>query len=117
MSIPSDSAGTERTLEIRESEQRYVLLEGGEPVGFTSYTDHDRQRVFIHTEIDMNQSGKGLASLLVAAALNDVRERGLRVVAICPFTATYLRGHREYDDLADPVTPRLKADLRAAGRL
>ncbi|WEO77849.1 GNAT family N-acetyltransferase [Cryobacterium sp. SO2] len=117
MSIPSTSGGEngeQRTVELVEDEHRYVLLLDGARVGYTTYVDHGSRRVFVHTEIDMNQSGKGLASTLVSAALDDVRARQLRVVAICPFTAAYLRGHRDYDDLADPVTPRLKADLRAA---
>ncbi|ANP71354.1 GNAT family N-acetyltransferase [Cryobacterium arcticum] len=119
MSIPSNpedgtGSGDVRTVELAEDERRYVLLIDGERVGTTAYVDHGAQRVFVHTEIDMNQSGKGLGSTLVSGALADVRARGLRVVAICPFTAAYLRGHREYDDIVDPVTPRLKADLREA---
>lgn len=119
MSIPSNpedgtGSGDVRTVELAEDERRYVLLLDGERVGSTTYVDHGAQRVFVHTEIDMNQSGKGLGSTLVSGALADVRARGLRVVAICPFTAAYLRGHREYDDIVDPVTPRLKADLREA---
>lgn len=103
-----------RTVELAEDQRRYLMLLDGVQVGDTTYADHGNQRVFLHTEIDMDQSGKGLASTLVAGALADVRSRGLRVVAICPFTAAYLRGHREYDDMVDPLTPRLKADLRAA---
>lgn len=119
MSIPTHhdnqhSEGEQRTVQLAPAERRYVLLLDGQQVGFTVYADHGDQRVFVHTEISMDQSGKGLASTLVAAALADVRARGLRVVALCPFTAAYLRGHREYDDLVDPLTPRLKADLRAA---
>ena len=118
MQVPDGAGGGElRTVELVEDERRYVLLLDGERVGSTTYVDHGAQRVFVHTEIDMSQAGKGLASTLVAGALADVRARQLRVVAICPFTASYLRGHREYDDLADPVTPRLKADLRAANLL
>lgn len=118
MSTPTgDTADETRSVALVEAERRYVLLQGGVRVGFTTYVDHGQQRVFVHTEIDADQAGKGLASVLVAGALADVRARRLRVVAICPFTASYLRGHREYDDLVDPVTPRLKADLRAAKML
>ena len=121
MSIPAadgpNGPADQRAVELVEAERRYVLLLDGVRVGSTFYVDHGSQRVFVHTEIDPRRAGKGLASTLVAGALADVRARQLRVVAICPFTAAYLRGHREYDDLADPVTPRLKADLRAANLL
>jgi predicted GNAT family acetyltransferase len=121
MSIPSPGApvgsGEPHAVVDVDAEHSYVLLLDGARVGSTSYVDHGAQRVFVHTEIAPEQAGKGLASILVAGALADVRARRLRVVAICPFTASYLRGRREYDDLADPVTPRLKADLRAADLL
>jgi predicted GNAT family acetyltransferase len=121
MSIPAANEHTEpaeqRTVELLEAERRYVLLLDGARVGSTTYVDHGDQRVFVHTEIDMDQSGKGLASTLAAGALLDARERGRRIVAICPFTAAYLRGDRDFDDIVDPVTPQLKADLRAANLL
>jgi predicted GNAT family acetyltransferase len=112
-----DASDGHRSVELVESEHRYVLVQDGRRMGSTAYVDHGSQRVFVHTEIDLSQAGKGLASLLVAGALADVRARGLRVVAICPFTAAYLRENRDYADLADPVTPRLKADLRSANLL
>jgi predicted GNAT family acetyltransferase len=121
MSIPtpSDQNGhdEQRTVALVEAENRYVLLLDGARVGSTSYVDYGDHRVFVNTEIDMDQSGKGLASTLAAGALLDARERGRRIVAICTFTAAYLRGDRDFDDIVDPVTPRLKADLRAANLL
>jgi hypothetical protein len=41
----------------------------------------------------------------VRAALDDARERGLRVVPICPFVDDYVRRHPAYADLVvdDPA--------------
>jgi predicted GNAT family acetyltransferase len=53
----------------------------------------------VHTEVDPAHEGKGYAGMLVAAALDDVRSRGLTVVAQCPYVAKYIRDHDEYADL------------------
>jgi predicted GNAT family acetyltransferase len=54
---------------------------------------------FLHTEVDPAFEGQGLGGTLASNALDDVRARGLRVVARCPFIAAYIRRHREYADL------------------
>jgi hypothetical protein len=45
--------------------------------------------------------GRGIGGRLVAWALEDLRRRGLRIAVECPFVASYLRRHPEYDDLVD----------------
>jgi len=54
---------------------------------------------FLHTEVDPAFEGRGIGGALASDALDDVRARGLRVVARCPFIAAYIRRHREYRDL------------------
>jgi hypothetical protein len=45
----------------------------------------------------------GVGSRLAKGALDDVRRRGLKVVARCPFIAAWLKRHPDYADLlADP---------------
>jgi predicted GNAT family acetyltransferase len=90
---------------------RYVIRVGDDQVGFTEYTDRGDQRVFLHTEIDPAHEGHGYGSALMAGALTQVREAGLRAVAICPFMVGYLPRHREFDDIVDPVSIRLRASL------
>lgn len=61
--------------------------------------------VLVHTDIDPAFEGGGLGRLLVGAALDDIRERGLQVVPLCPFVAAYIRRNPGYADLvvADPA--------------
>ena len=54
---------------------------------------------FLHTEVNPEFEGQGLGSVLASTVLDQVRGRGLRVVARCPFIAAYIRRHREYADL------------------
>ena len=60
---------------------------------------------FLHTEVDPNVQRRGLGTALVVGALDDARDRGKRVVPICPFVDAYIRRHPDYADLAvaDPA--------------
>lgn len=55
--------------------------------------------VFIHTEVPAAHEGQGIGSALIRFALNSARERGLKVVPICPFFAAYIKKHVEEQDL------------------
>jgi uncharacterized protein len=55
---------------------------------------------FTHTEVPPQARGHGLASRLIAAALETARARELKVVAHCSFVRDFLAKHPEYHDLA-----------------
>jgi predicted GNAT family acetyltransferase len=84
-----------------EAGSRYVLMRGDEELGASYYEDGPHgEIVFTHTEIDEDKQEKGLGSLLVRGALDDVRtSSGARVVAKCPFVFRYISEHDEYKDL------------------
>jgi predicted GNAT family acetyltransferase len=48
-----------------------------------------------HTEIPPSAKGQGVGDALVRAALAFARERGMRVMATCPYVQTWLRRHPE----------------------
>ena len=58
---------------------------------------------FTHTEVPPAHEGKGIGSLLVRTALASARDRGLKVIPICPFFASYIKKHPEEQDLLDPA--------------
>ena len=57
--------------------------------------------LLVHTEVDNAYGGRGLATKLIRGALDDVRERDLDVVPVCPFVERFIEHHPEYDDLVD----------------
>jgi predicted GNAT family acetyltransferase len=46
-----------------------------------------------HTEVPPGGRGKGVGEALVRAALAFARERGVRVMATCPYVQAWLRRH------------------------
>jgi predicted GNAT family acetyltransferase len=54
---------------------------------------------FVHTEVPEALGGRGIGSQLAKGALENVKARGLRVVAQCPFIKGYIGKHPEYAEL------------------
>jgi uncharacterized protein len=79
------------------AELRYELYDDEELAGEIRYRRVPGGLAFVHTEVEPKRHGLG--NELVKAALDDLRERGLRVVPVCPFVAAYIRRHPEYEDL------------------
>lgn len=55
--------------------------------------------VFTHTFVPKKLEGRGIASKLIRAALDSARDRGLKVVPLCPFVKAYIERHPEYQAL------------------
>lgn len=78
---------------------RFELRVGGEVAAFSEYNAVKGALLFTHTEVLPAHEGKGLASRLIAFALDAVRRQGLHAIPACPFVAAYIRKHPEYLDL------------------
>lgn len=79
--------------------RRFEILVDGCLAGFAAYDVREDAIVFTHTEVEPAFEGKGVGSRLAAGALDQVRERGEKVVVRCPFISAYIKKHPEYDDL------------------
>jgi uncharacterized protein len=80
------------------AQNRYELAIG-DHTAFASYRLRDGVITLLHTEVPGQLSGKGIGSQLARGALDDVRARGLKVVARCEFMAGFIGKHAEYSDL------------------
>lgn len=82
------------------SQARYEIHVGDEVAGFTeAHPQDDGTVLFPHTVIYDAFEGQGLASKLVAGALDDIRARDLKIVVTCPYILGWLPKHPEYADL------------------
>ncbi|HEX8354392.1 MAG TPA: GNAT family N-acetyltransferase [Pyrinomonadaceae bacterium] len=93
----ADNAG-EAAVENNESEGRFEIRSGG-LVGVLAYELAGDEIVLTHTEVNPEMEGRGMAALLAKGALEYARERGLKVVPLCSYVATYIRRHPEYRPL------------------
>lgn len=56
----------------------------------------DNEIFLTHTEVSPALGGKGVGTQLVKKTLEDIKERGLSVVPLCPFVAAYIKRHPEW---------------------
>lgn len=93
-----------------DPENRQFTVEvDGKVAGKAEYRLRGDTYVFIHTEVDPEFQGLGVANRLARWALDDVRRQGRTLVPLCPFIAAYIRRHPEYDEIVDhELTRELK---------
>jgi len=104
-----DGVPEEAVIRDDPSEGAYLIEVEGVRAGKAEYRMISGRRVFTHTEVADEFTGRGLANQVARFALDDMREQGVWVVPLCPFFAAYIRRHPEYDDLVDhEMTRELK---------
>ena len=81
-----------------EAKHRFELAEGGS-TAIASYRIEGDTISFTHTVVPEEIEGQGVGSRLVRGALDQVREKGLRVVPLCYFVKGYIERHPEYQDI------------------
>ena len=90
-------------LTARDNPERHRLeIDLGDgSFAIAEYTLPAGKIMFTHTEVPEAHEGQGLGTMLIRFALDAARERGLKVIPICPFFAAYMQEHAEVQDLLD----------------
>jgi predicted GNAT family acetyltransferase len=90
-------------VELRDNQaaERFEGVVDGDVAAYVRYHRRptDGAVVLIHTEVDPAYEGKGVGSALAKATLDHLRADGSKIVVRCPFVASYIRRHPEYQDL------------------
>jgi predicted GNAT family acetyltransferase len=107
MTQPPVATATARTKDGRRIDlsrdddlRRYVATIDDVQAAEVEFLLTDSLVVFTHTATEPQFEGQSVASALVRWALDDVREHGRKVRAVCPFVKGYIERHaQEYADL------------------
>ena len=81
---------------------RFEVDLGDGQIAFAAYNLLPGAIRFYHTVVPESHGGQGIGTALVAAGLAAARERGLKVMPVCPFFAAYLKKHPEMQVIIDP---------------
>ncbi|APD08227.1 hypothetical protein UJ101_02729 [Flavobacteriaceae bacterium UJ101] len=63
------------------------------------YIKAKNQIYLTHTEVPTALEGKGIGSAIVKQVLEDIKEKDLTLVPLCPFVAAYIKRHPEWRSL------------------
>ena len=96
-------ATSELTVRDNPDRKRLEIELPDEAIAIAEYTLPAGKIMFTHTEVPPAHEGQGIGTALIRAGLAAARERGLKVIPICPFFARYMQKHAEVQDLLDPA--------------
>lgn len=87
--------------ESNSSKGAFYIEIDGERLGEMTYTKAGDDRIIIdHTEVSDKLRGKGAGVQLVKASVLYAREKGLKIIPLCPFAkSVFERKHEEYKDV------------------
>ena len=91
----------DRAKVIDNAEKHRFEVDLGDSVAVAEYIVTPTKIIFSHTEVPPQHEGKGIGTILIKAALESARTRGLKVIPTCPFFANYMKRHAEVQDLLD----------------
>jgi predicted GNAT family acetyltransferase len=89
----------EVTVVDNKERHRYEAHVNGALAGILAYSVENGVVVMPHTVVEPQYEGRGIGGLLAETALDDARERGLKVAPRCWFVAAYIEKNPEYADL------------------
>ena len=87
--------------EVRENpdENRFEIWVDDELAGFVQHHGPGPVVSLVHTEIAERFGGQGLAGRLIRETLDTERERGSKILPVCPFVQAFIAKHPDYLDL------------------
>ena len=91
------------TVRDNPGRSRFEIDLGDGQLAIAEYTLPEGKIMFTHTEVPKSHEGQGIGTALIRAGLAAARERGLKVIPICPFFAAYIKKHAEEQDLLEPA--------------
>lgn len=78
---------------------RAAAYDGDKNIGESTYSPSDKFWIIDHTLVDENYGGQGIAGQLVAEIVKQARERGLKIMPLCPFAKKEFDRRPEYADI------------------
>lgn len=90
----------EKVVRDNKQEQRFEMMLGEGAMALIQYRRAGKGVLALtHAEVPEEFEGRGIGNRLVKGTLELVRGGGLKIIPACPFVATYLQRHPEYQSL------------------
>ncbi|KQX07688.1 MULTISPECIES: GNAT family N-acetyltransferase [unclassified Leifsonia] len=100
---PSAEAESEIQVRHRSEEHIYAAMAAGRQIATLRYDIVDGRMVLLATTVEPEFRGRGIASDLIADALDDIRVRGMKVTVRCPVVAAFIAENGQFADVVLPA--------------
>jgi predicted GNAT family acetyltransferase len=79
--------------------ERYEIRQEDKTIGYLAASARGGTLLMPYIEIEPPFRGRNLSSVLLKRALEDVREKGFKVMPLCPVVGAFLRRNEAFRDL------------------
>ncbi|HEY3876098.1 MAG TPA: GNAT family N-acetyltransferase [Candidatus Kapabacteria bacterium] len=81
---------------------KFFIEENGVQIAFLDARINGNVLTAVHTEVTAAAKGRGVAAMLVARMVEYAREKGMKIVPMCPYVRKVFDGHpEEYRDVCE----------------
>ncbi|MWB98512.1 GNAT family N-acetyltransferase [Agromyces seonyuensis] len=102
LDLPSEDSDLELGVTRDDDARVYAATVEGRRIATLQYDVAEGRIILLSTVVVPDFRGRGIAGGLIADALDDVRDRGLRVTVRCPVVAAFIAENGQYADLLAP---------------
>lgn len=79
---------------------KFFIEKDGKIIAEMSYVWAGETRIIIdHTEVDASLKGQGVGKKLVTEAVNFAREKGIKIMPLCPFAQAVFDKEKDFKDV------------------
>lgn len=87
-------------IQHNETDKKFEIFQDGKSAGFMTYTwAGDDKFIIDHTEVGEQYGGLGLGKKLVEAGVNFAKEKGVKIIPLCPFAKAAIQKNSDWQDL------------------
>ena len=77
----------------------YIEIDGKQEALMTFVFAGDNKIIIDHTEVNPGNNGKGFGKKMVAKAVEFAREKGIKIIPLCPFAKNVFDKTPEFKDV------------------
>jgi len=83
-----------------DAKASFKAKDGDKEIGRMDYTEAGNDKIIIeHTEVDEAHQGEGLGHDLLMEVVSYAREKGIKIVPLCPFAKSVFEKEPELNDV------------------
>jgi predicted GNAT family acetyltransferase len=84
---------------VHNPTQKRFEVQLGDQLAMVKYILGSTEIIFTHTEVPEAFEGHGIAGKLAKTAVEYAKTHGMRIRAMCPYIAEYIKRHPEYQPI------------------
>lgn len=86
-------------MDIKQDNDRFVITDGSDELGFISYVSNGDVLTVDHTEVSPQLEGQGMGKKLVEQVVQYARNEGKTIDPQCPFASAVIEKTPEFQDV------------------